>query len=91
MKIIIDSNILISASLFPGSVPAQAFEKAATYPNTALVCDYSIDEMRRTYNKKFPHKLHVLEAFLSVLLLTAEIIATPPDEEPPPYGYDVSF
>jgi putative PIN family toxin of toxin-antitoxin system len=80
MKLLIDTNILVSASLFPNSVPAQAFDKAATFPNHAVVCDYSIDEMRRVYNNKFPHKLHQMESFLSMLLLTVEIIATPTEE-----------
>ncbi len=81
MKCLIDTNILISASLFPSSVPAQAYFKAVTAPNIGIVCDYSIDEMRRVYNKKFPQKIHVMEAFLSLMLLSAEIITTPSDEE----------
>ena len=81
MKCIIDTNILISASLFPESVPATAFFKATTFPNTATVCDYSIDELYRVYNKKFPHKLNALEAFLSILLRSVKIIDTPPENE----------
>jgi predicted nucleic acid-binding protein len=50
VKALIDTNILVSASLFPASVPAQAFEKSVSDPYHAVVCDYSIDEMRRVYN-----------------------------------------
>jgi predicted nucleic acid-binding protein len=81
MKCIIDTNVLVSASLFTKSVPATAFFKAATLPNTALVCDYSIDEMRRTYNRKFSHKLQALDAFMIVLLRAATIIDKPPESE----------
>jgi len=81
MKCIIDTNILVSASLFPNSVPAKAFMKAVSFPNIAVICDYSVDEMRRVYNKKFPHKIHVMEEFLAVALVAAEIISTPPEEE----------
>jgi putative PIN family toxin of toxin-antitoxin system len=81
MKCLIDTNILISASLFPSSVPAHAYFKAVTAPNTGVVCDYSIDEMRRVYNKKFPHKMHTMETFLSIMLLSTEVIYTPTDEE----------
>jgi len=49
MRCLIDTNILISAALFPASVPAQAFTKAVTPPHNAVVCDYTIDEMRRVY------------------------------------------
>jgi len=81
MKCLIDTNVLVSASLFPNSVPAGAFEKAVTFPNDGVVCDYSIDEMRRVYNRKFPHKLHIMAAFLSTMLLSVDVITTPPEDE----------
>jgi len=80
MRCLIDTNILISAALFPTSVPARAFTKAVTPPHTAVVCDYTIDEMRRVYNRKFPHKISDFERFLSMLALSVEIISTPPEE-----------
>ena len=81
MKCIIDTNVLISTSLFPGSVPAQAYFKAVAPPYTAVVCDYSIDELHRVYNRKFKNKLHSLESFLFLLFRTVKIIDTPSEEE----------
>lgn len=81
MRILIDTNILISAALFPQSVPAQAYMKAATPPHDAVVCDYSMDELRRVYNRKFPHRIQDFERFVSQLALSVEIVATPPNEE----------
>ena len=63
MRLLVDTNILVSAALFPDSVPARAFMKAVTPPHDAVVCDYSLDEMRRVYNRKFPHKLQDFERF----------------------------
>lgn len=80
MLCLIDTNILISAALFPTSLPAQAFTKSVTPPHTAVICDYSIDEMRRVYNRKFPDKIPVFESFLSMLTLSVKIIATPLEE-----------
>ena len=77
MRCFIDTNILISAGLFPNSVPAAALKKALTPPNTAVVCDYSLDEMRRVIKNKFPTKIHDLELFLDRLLLTVELVPTP--------------
>ena len=57
MRILIDTNILISAALFSASVPAEAFFKAVTPPHDAVVCDYALDEMRRVFNRKFPNKI----------------------------------
>ena len=79
MRCLIDTNILISAALFPRSVPAQAFMKAVTPPHVAIVCDYSVDEMRRVYNRKFPHRIPDFESFLSMAAFSVEIIATPPE------------
>lgn len=77
MRCLIDTNILISAALFPDSVPAYAFTKAVTPPHTAVVCDYSMDEMRRVFNRKFPHKLSNFEHFVSILALSVRIVPVP--------------
>ena len=77
MRCLIDTNILISAALFPDSIPAQAFMRAVNPPYSAVVCDYSLDEMRRVYKRKFPHKIPDFERFLSLLTLSVEIITTP--------------
>ena len=77
MKCFIDTNILISAGLFPESVPAAAFLKAATPPNMAYVSDYSLGETHRIINDKFPKKIHDLEAFLFRALFNIQQINTP--------------
>jgi hypothetical protein len=51
--------------------------KAVSPPRDAVVCDYSLDEMRRVYNRKFPHKIPDFERFLSLLALSVEIVSTP--------------
>lgn len=80
MKILIDTNILISAALSSQGTPYQAFVKAVSYPNHGLVCEQNIDEMRRIFNRKFPKKIQALEAFLSLALLTLEVVQTPIEE-----------
>lgn len=81
MRCMLDTNILISASLFPGSIADRVFTKAVTYPNVGVICDYCIDEMRRVYDRKFPLKIQLLEQFLAIASLSAEIVATPPESE----------
>ena len=41
------------------------------------MCEQNIDEMRRIFNRKFPKKIQALETFLSLALLTLEIVPTP--------------
>nr|WP_242972326.1 hypothetical protein [Lachnoclostridium edouardi] len=39
-----------------------------------------MDEMKRIFNKKFPHRLADLDKFLSVALMTLELVPSPTDE-----------
>ena len=77
MRCFIDSNIIISAGLFPESIPAKALLKALAPPNAAVVCDYVLDETPRVINKKFPHKIQDFELFLYRTLFTVQLITTP--------------
>ena len=79
MRVLIDTNVLISASLNANGVPFQAYVKAASYPNHGLICEQNVDEMKRIFNKKFPNRLASLDKFLSAALLTLELIPIPTD------------
>ena len=79
MRCFIDSNVIISAGLFPNSVPADALRKAFSAQNTAIVCDYSLDEVHRVIDKKFPNRVSELEAFLYRILFSVELVSTPID------------
>lgn len=80
MRILIDTNVLISAALRANGVPYQAYVKAASYPNHGLICEQNVDEMKRIFNKKFPKHLTALDKFLSMALLTLELVPIPTDE-----------
>lgn len=80
MRILIDTNVLISAALNANGVPFQAYKKAASYPNRRLICEQNVDEMKRIFNKKFPNRLVSLNKFLSVALLTLELVPIPIEE-----------
>lgn len=80
MRVLIDTNVLISAALNPGGVPFQAYVKAASYPNRGLICEQNVEEMKRIFNKKFPARLAALDKFLSLALLTLELVPVPVTE-----------
>lgn len=81
MKVLIDSNVFISAALNPNRTPFKAFFRAVTAPNQGVICEQDIDEMRRIFNRKFPTKIPALESFLALALLTLEIIPVPTEEQ----------
>lgn len=79
MKIMIDTNVIISAALFPNGKAAKAFFKAMMPPYKPIVCDYIVDELHRKFQEKFPEKQTELEAFLFQALSFIEIVKTPED------------
>ncbi len=71
MRILIDTNILISALLFPKSTPARALMFAAQHHELVL-CDRNISELREVLNRKAPRLLPDAEVLLAEL--TYELI-----------------
>ena len=80
MRVFIDLNILISAARNPGGKSFLAFLKAVTFPNTGVICDQNIDEVRRIFNRKFPHQIPLLEHFMAEALPLMMVVSTPVTE-----------
>ena len=78
MRIMIDTNIIISAILFPNSLPSR-FVEEVTSKHSIVLCSHIIDELHRVFNKKFKDKLLYLEKFLSKF--SFELVYTPQDIE----------
>lgn len=74
MRVMIDTNILISAILFPNSLPAKALEKASLN-HTVILSSYGIDEIHIVFQRKFKDKCLILEKFLSKF--SFELVYTP--------------
>lgn len=66
MKILVDTNILFSAVLFPRSKPAAALLHAAEYHHIVL-CDRNLFELRDILNRKAPGALPDAEVLLAEL------------------------
>ena len=77
MKVMIDTNIFISAALFPNGRVAAALMKALLPPYEPGVCDYVVDELHRKFKEKFPEKTPALERFLAQALTIIEVVETP--------------
>ena len=81
MRILIDTNVLISAILNVHSTPFKAYEKAISYPNQGLICEQNINEIRRIFKKKFPNHITTLNIFLSDALIDLELVPIPTNED----------
>ena len=80
MRVMIDTNIFISAALFPNGRVAAALMKALMPPYEPVVCDYVVDELHRKFREKFPDKMVELEAFLFTALQSIKVVSTPEEE-----------
>ncbi len=74
MEIMLDTNIIISAALFP-SPKMTAFLERVTQNNHITLCSYCLDELSDVIRRKFPGKQHDIEIFLQKLPFT--FIRTP--------------
>jgi len=77
MRVLVDTNILISASLSKFGNPYLAFIKAVSFPNHGVICQQILDELRLVFNRKFPTKLDLLEKFPALALPELEVLPTP--------------
>lgn len=77
MKVMLDTNITISAVLFPHGTVAKAFFKSMTPPYEPIISDYIVEELRRKFREKFPDRMTELEAFLFNALQFIKVVETP--------------
>ena len=66
MRIMVDTNILVSAAFFPDGRAALALSLAMR-EHTLIVCDYVLEELQSVFVRKFPYKTESLGEFLSKL------------------------
>jgi len=84
MRILIDTNIALSAILAPSGHTADVLKFAIRNEHTLCLCTFSIDELRIVVKRKFPGMVYDVEMFLSEL--SYELLLTPavlPKDLPP--------
>jgi len=84
MKVFVDTNVLISAILFPNGKTAEVFSYIIK-THDVIICSYTIHECTEVFERKFPAKTDSLTAFLSNL--SFELFQTPGTIDPKKYPY----
>ena len=77
MRILIDTNVLVSVAFSTSGTPYLAYIKATTLPCRGLIAEQNIDELKRVFSKKFPKRLPLLHEFLSEALPALELVPVP--------------
>lgn len=80
MRIMIDTNVIISSALFPHGRTAQALYKALQPPCIPVLCDYVIDEVHRKILEKWPHRQMEMESFLFQITQCIEVVSAPSEK-----------
>ena len=78
MRIMVDTNILISALVFRSEHLNKVIEKAAE-EYTLVLCSYVIDEINTVVQRKFPKHKSAINKFLSKL--SFELVYSPKEIE----------
>ena len=79
MKVMIDTNVLISAVINHNSTPYKAYIKTISY-HSGMICKQNIDELKRVFNRKFPSRVDEFEKFIARALRDLEIVPIPETE-----------
>ena len=66
MKVMVDTNVLFSAILFPKGQAAKAFTHCLMH-HELVISTYVIDELKRVIAKKYPKNISAIDAFLEKL------------------------
>lgn len=78
MRIMVDTNILISTLVFRSEHLTKVIEKAAD-KYTLVLCSYVIDELNNVMERKFPKHKSTINRFLSKL--SFELVYSPKEIE----------
>lgn len=76
MRVMIDTNILISAIIFESKIMNDLF-KLVSDKYVLVLCSYVIDELHEVVDDKFPNKKNNVEQFLAELPF--EFVYSPQD------------
>ncbi len=85
MKVAVDTNILFSALMFPGSFSAQVFYSIMERYDLVL-STYVLDEIREVIHRKFPLKVKAVD---DLLLRYPHEIVYSPSEIPEPRLFNI--
>ena len=66
MRILVDTNIIISAGVFPKSNVGKVLSHIVNNHNVVL-CQYTLSELKNIFKKKFPERIEYLNKFVKDL------------------------
>ena len=62
----LDANIIVSAILFPKSIVSESI-KDMILNHKLIISQYTIEEIIKVFNRKFPHRINEMDEFMEKL------------------------
>ena len=75
-RVFVETNVMVSAIVFPSSI-SRKMVMMASDEHELVLCSYTISEIFRVIEKRFPEKIALVDEFLSSLKF--ELVYTPHD------------
>ena len=67
MRVLLDTNILISAAIFPSAITREFLHRLYALNAEIFLCNHILKEFQDVYEEKFPHRQAVAQRFLQEL------------------------
>lgn len=78
MRVMLDTNVLVSALLFPGA-KMDAMMSCIFTEHQLVLSSYVVEELKSVVGRKFPKKEHVIDKLL--MMMSFEYVYTPEEIE----------
>lgn len=81
MRVFLDTNVLLSAALWPDGVAAACYRSVVTSGADVVISDYVLGEVRDVTRRKFSDRADAIEEFIVALRGFATEAATPDEAD----------
>ena len=79
MRCVIDTNVIISALLFPSGTPGKALVRALSKPNEIVICEYILEEVATSCRRKNLASEDDIKDMIQMMRDFATVVETPSD------------
>jgi len=73
-RVVFDTNVLISAAVFPGGVPSKSLQKVEVKKATSVTCREILNEFREKLIVKFDYTEEHAEKVIEKIMILSEIV-----------------
>lgn len=81
MRVFLDTNVLLSAALWPNGVAASCYRAVFTHQEVIVISDYVLSEVREVAARKFPDRMAAIDEFINAMIPSVLLVTTPAEPD----------